>query len=385
MIIISIRKALFMLLMQPLAQIALGQVDKPQKINTKKYTMLDKKLYEASINLTYLENPVVEKYCCRLLFKDTTSMSLAEAVSNINTYHPRNKSIQGTLKYVLELRNGREGYFQSYFMKYEEEDGKRMRGRERNFVYDIVHNKILTIGDILIPPKAKEVKQIAGKSYINILMSDDKIVWAYRQDGKMERTQLSFAETPECFKDSFKELLDWDAIMDKKAQQDIEKRKNDSIVRQATADGKMLKVKEKIVDEVPIAKRDVIVYEVVEQMPSFRGGTIYERVTDPKTKETTTVKVDLPPGDEGLQMYITNTMKYPVVAEENGFQGRVICTFVVDTDGSITDVKVIKSVESSLDKEAVRVLKGMPKWNPRRNKGEPVRVKYTVPVTFRLQ
>ena len=63
----------------------------------------------------------------------------------------------------------------------------------------------------------------------------------------------------------------------------------------------------------------------------------------------------------------------------------MICTFVVEKDGSISDVNVAKSVDPSLDKEAVRVLKQMPKWTPGKQKGEPVRVKYTVPVTFRLQ
>ena len=78
-------------------------------------------------------------------------------------------------------------------------------------------------------------------------------------------------------------------------------------------------------------------------------------------------------------------IKYPVVAEENGVQGRVVCTFVVEKDGSITDVRVIKSVDPSLDKEAMRVVKSMPKWIPGKQNGAAVRVKYTVPVTFRLQ
>ena len=73
-----------------------------------------------------------------------------------------------------------------------------------------------------------------------------------------------------------------------------------------------------------------------------------------------------------------------MIAEENGVQGRVIVTFVVERDGSITDVKVVKSVDPSLDKEATRVVKGMPHWIPGKQNGSAVRVKYTVPVTFRL-
>ena len=88
---------------------------------------------------------------------------------------------------------------------------------------------------------------------------------------------------------------------------------------------------------------------------------------------------------KALLEYLAKNIKYPVVAEENGVQGRVIVTFVVERDGSITDVKVVKSVDPSLDKEATRVVKSMPKWQPGKQNGSAVRVKYTVPVQFRLQ
>ena len=86
-----------------------------------------------------------------------------------------------------------------------------------------------------------------------------------------------------------------------------------------------------------------------------------------------------------LMQYLGSHIKYPTVAEENGIQGRVICTFVVERDGSITDVKVARSVDPSLDKEAVRVVSSMPKWIPGKQNGSAVRVKYTLPVTFKLQ
>ena len=126
------------------------------------------------------------------------------------------------------------------------------------------------------------------------------------------------------------------------------------------AEGEVLKAKEVVVDGKP-KEEETKVFDVVEQMPSFPGG------------------------DAELMKFLHDHMKYPAVAEENGIQGRVICTFVVERDGSITDVKVIKSVDPSLDKEAIRVLKSMPKWIPGKQNGSAVRVKYTVPVTFRLQ
>ena len=103
------------------------------------------------------------------------------------------------------------------------------------------------------------------------------------------------------------------------------------------------------------------VFDVVEQMPSFPGGAA------------------------GLMKFLSTNVKYPVVAMENGIQGRVITTFVVERDGSVSDVEVVESVDPSLDKEAIRVITSMPRWRPGKQGGKAVRVKYTIPVTFRLR
>ena len=127
------------------------------------------------------------------------------------------------------------------------------------------------------------------------------------------------------------------------------------------AAGEVLKAKEVIAQPEPPKEEETKVFDVVEQMPSFPGGP------------------------SALMQFLSSNIKYPVVAEENGVQGRVVCTFVVEKDGSITDVRVIKSVDPSLDKEAMRVVKSMPKRIPAKQNDSAVRVKYTVPVTFRLQ
>ena len=103
------------------------------------------------------------------------------------------------------------------------------------------------------------------------------------------------------------------------------------------------------------------IFEVVENMPDFPGG------------------------QAALMQYLAKNIKYPTIAQENGTQGRVIVQFVVNKDGSIVDAKVVRSVDPYLDKEALRVINTMPKWKPGKQRGKPVRVKYTVPVTFRLQ
>ena len=92
------------------------------------------------------------------------------------------------------------------------------------------------------------------------------------------------------------------------------------------------------------------------------------------------------PGGQGAMFeFIANNIQYPIVAEENGVQGRVLVSFVIKKDGSLSNVRVVKSVDPALDKEAVRLIKSMPKWSPGKEKGQFVNVKFTVPVTFRLQ
>lgn len=92
-----------------------------------------------------------------------------------------------------------------------------------------------------------------------------------------------------------------------------------------------------------------------------------------------------PGGPAALQLYLNNNVIYPSEAAENGVEGRVIVSFVVEKDGSISNVTVARSADASLDKEAVRVVKSMPKWTPGKQDGKLVRVKYTAPLTFRLQ
>ena len=115
--------------------------------------------------------------------------------------------------------------------------------------------------------------------------------------------------------------------------------------------------------EAPVEEEEEeVVFVVVESMPEFPGG------------------------QQALFKYLSENVKYPVIAQENGIQGRVICQFVVNRDGSIVDVEVVRSGgDPSLDKEAIRVIKSMPKWKPGKQRGKAVRVKYTVPVNFKLQ
>lgn len=102
------------------------------------------------------------------------------------------------------------------------------------------------------------------------------------------------------------------------------------------------------------------VFEIVEQNPSFPGGM------------------------DALTKWLSKNLKYPASAQENNIQGRVLVQFVVNKDGSIVDPKVIRSVDPALDKEALRVVSAMPKWQPGKQRGKTVRVRFTLPVTFRI-
>ena len=115
--------------------------------------------------------------------------------------------------------------------------------------------------------------------------------------------------------------------------------------------------------EAPVVEEvEEEIFVVVESMPEFPGG------------------------QQEMMKFIAENIKYPVIAQENGIQGRVICQFVIEKNGSVTDIQVVRSSgDASLDKEAERVIKTMPKWKPGKQRGKPVRVKYTIPVAFRLQ
>ena len=119
-----------------------------------------------------------------------------------------------------------------------------------------------------------------------------------------------------------------------------------------------------VTDDVPVVVEEVEeeqeIFQVVENMPEFPGGT------------------------QALLQYLKKNIKYPTICQEQGIQGRVVVQFVVNKDGSIVDPEVIKPINPYLDKEALRVVSTMPKWKPGSQRGKPVRVKFTLPVQFKL-
>ena len=109
------------------------------------------------------------------------------------------------------------------------------------------------------------------------------------------------------------------------------------------------------------AQRKDKVYDIVEVMPQYPGGM------------------------PELMEYLAKNIKYPIQAQKKGIEGRVTVRFIVEKDGSISNVTVVRHIHPLLDKEAVRVIKAMPKWSPGMLNGKPVRVKFNIPVAFRLK
>ena len=103
------------------------------------------------------------------------------------------------------------------------------------------------------------------------------------------------------------------------------------------------------------------IFQIVEEMPAFPGG------------------------EQKLMEYVAKNIKYPQIARETGIQGRVFVGFVVEPDGSISNVKLLRGIGGGCDEEAMRVIKSLPKWKPGKQRGKPVRVSYQIPVFFKLQ
>jgi protein TonB len=113
------------------------------------------------------------------------------------------------------------------------------------------------------------------------------------------------------------------------------------------------------VEEEEVVEQEI--FQIVEEMPAFPGG------------------------EAKLMEYVAKNIKYPQIARETGIQGRVFVGFVVEPDGSVSNVKVLRGIGGGCDEEAMRVVKSMPKWKPGKQRGKAVRVSYMLPVNFKLQ
>ena len=160
-----------------------------------------------------------------------------------------------------------------------------------------------------------------------------------------------------------------------------------TVVRKTARKGQA--VSKKATTQRPVTQRD-IGQKTVERMNKSNALVVQvcggETNTPPEEKVYDVVEIQpsFPGGHSALMSWLAANIRYPQEAYNNSIQGRVVVTFIVEADGSITDAKVIRSVAPQLDKEALRVVNAMPKWTPGLQNGKAVRTKYNLPVTFKL-
>ena len=218
----------------------------------------------------------------------------------------------------------------------------------------------------------KRLKELAQQEEVLIDMSQE----AEEPEPEQERLEQPKPEVlPEEVLKSVK-VTELQIVEDDKVKKEDEIKTQDELKETETAFGQKdnekgtedrnvtRTLKEEVVVEKPVEKPKEVKEEVfrsVEQMPQFPGG------------------------EAALMKYLQSHINYPPMAAENNVQGRVVVQFVVDKTGKVGEVKVVRSVDKDLDKEAVRVCKSLPKFTPGRQNGQAVSVWYTLPVTFKLQ
>lgn len=209
---------------------------------------------------------------------------------------------------------------------------KETRG---HITYDTRLSKVLTIADILTEETIKSMELDATSTNMHITPMGKLICYTSADTGK--EIDIN-SENKSMFSEYFKKII----------KEPMKTEAED-----------MLTAKEIVAEEGPQYEEKPL--DIAEVMPSFPGG------------------------DAAMMQWLSVNITYPPIAEENGVQGRIIVRFYVGKDGAIYNPKVLRSVDPSLDKEALRVVKSMPRWIPGKQKGEPVAVYFTLPVTFQLQ
>jgi len=139
----------------------------------------------------------------------------------------------------------------------------------------------------------------------------------------------------------------------------------------------------------PLKKSHVAIAIGVIAILTFIVFAFIKKTKDNKTNNQVfnivEIMPEFPGGEKALRNFIATNVKYPIKAQENGIQGKVYISFVVNKTGKVTDAKVVRGVDPSLDKEALRVVNNLPQWKPGKQHGKKVNVNYTVPISFALQ
>ena len=388
--------------------------------------------FEIDSHMDIPESQEAQQYLAELLF-DEKGVDMKEAYDRfLKLWNHEERNITktfGKISFDINKEYEQEGRFACYHVKASLKGNamltglpqtksaekqkaqyfKLVKGIDNRFIVDTKEQKIAGVDQIFVPGIAEKIKQTFGAD-VN-LYAEDRCLQLLSKVGD---GRFIFSKTSERnFTDYFKQLVGWYELQDidtpeylhgQKGVEDYLKNAKfilasndekevdvikvsmvileDGSAKQPTVEGetkycnveklietlgKMPKWKPAYKDGAPIAKEimfDVRVPRwvgVADQMPTFPGG------------------------QAELIKFLSENLKYPKECEVNGIQGRVVCSFVVEEDGSISSLRVVRPIHPLLDKEAIRVLSKMPKWKPGMIKGQVVRVKYTTPLSFRLQ
>ena len=200
---------------------------------------------------------------------------------------------------------------------------------------------------------SEEMEEEIEEEEIFELPEPEEIIAPEEVANSQQVTDLLIVQDEEI--DETKQAKDVDQVMDNEAQLGT------VAITEGVKDLNKIEVKEQVIAEPVVVDDEPVSIAMVEQKPSFPGG------------------------EAAMYQWLSNNIVYPPAASEEGIQGRVVVEFVVGKDGSITNARVVRTRHPALDKEALRVIKAMPNWIPGRNNGQPVKVTYTLPVTFKLQ
>lgn len=391
-------------------------------------------------NLKSTGYEAVDKYIASLVFgeKDAT---LDQAYSNFKSLWKK-QGLDGNLKNhsVREIRlsasciyTSDNGRFACFHVKGslkgsaplsrvpKTADGDKMKaqyiclanGIDRGFIIDTQKKQVMEIDDIFQPAVATKLKGIFGND-VSIYAEDRCLqLLSPKGDGRF----IFSSVTEQNFTDYFKQVVDWQQLASStihtpkflRGQTGIEdylqkgglQLAGDNDTNCATVvvslivneDGSVMQphVEQKSSDNFDEAQLIALCGKMPKWMPAYENGkpVVREATFTVRLKEKVYDVVEqmpsFPGGINAMMKYLSQNIKYPKTCQENGIQGRVIVSFVVERDGSLSNINIKKSVHPLLDKEAVRLVQSMPKWEPGRQNGKLYRVQYLIPVTFWLK
>ena len=227
------------------------------------------------------------------------------------------------------------------------------------FMYDLEHDRLVTPENVFTDPSI-----VKDRENLETLWAENGVLYMRYKSDPANANTYSINAISEYLTQDFKDIYptafrqpDQATGSNAKVAQGSDRKTVTSNANGKQEEGEVIKARAVTAQQ---DRSGAQVYDVVEQMPKFPGG------------------------DAALFQFLSTNIKYPPIAEENGVQGSVIVTFVVERDGSISDIRLAQPKHPLLNAEAVRVISKMPRWTPGKQNGKAVRVKYTVPVMFRL-